>query len=103
MRTTFLGKVVAKRDGMYELIVFQNLDEHDNSLFRYITTTRLPNWEGQTPSFGDIGYVECEYVNAGDEYWNRSTQAVDSYNYTACYFIHFIPKQEDINIKEFNF
>lgn len=43
MRTTYLGEVVAIQPGQYTVYVFKNLDEKDNSLLRYITTTRLPN------------------------------------------------------------
>ena len=43
MRSTFHGKLVAKQDDFYPLLVFQNLDEQDNSLLRYITVTVLPN------------------------------------------------------------
>jgi hypothetical protein len=35
--------MVAKQDDFYPLMVFQNLDEKDNSLLRYVTVTLLPN------------------------------------------------------------
>ena len=43
MKVTFHGKLVAKLDEQYTTMVFQNLDEPDNSLLKYITVTRLPN------------------------------------------------------------
>lgn len=43
MKVTFHGKLVASREELYTLYVFQNLDEPNNSLMRYITVTRPPN------------------------------------------------------------
>lgn len=103
MRTTFYGEVVAIQPGQYTLYVFKNLDEGNNSLLRYITTTQLPNWNCPKLSIGDVGYVECEYVNAGDEYLKVSTGTVETYNYTVCYLINFIYKQKEVKQKEFNF
>ena len=103
MRVTFLGVVVAVGEGQYSMYVFKNLDEEDNSLLRYFTVTLLPNWECKKLQLGDIGYTECEYVNAGEEYFKSNTGTKDTYNYTACYLLHFIEKQEGLTIKEFNF
>ena len=43
MRTTYHGKIVAIQPGQYTVYVLKNLDEQDNSLFRYVTITKLPN------------------------------------------------------------
>lgn len=43
MINTILGKLVAKQDGVYKNYVFQNLDQADNSLFKYTTVTICPN------------------------------------------------------------
>ena len=43
MRATYLGEVVAIQPGQYTVYVFKNLDENNNSLFRYFTVTKLPN------------------------------------------------------------
>lgn len=43
MKVTIKGKLVAKLDEQYSTMVFQNLDEPNNSLLRYITVTKLPN------------------------------------------------------------
>ncbi len=103
MRTTYLGEVVAIQPGQYTVYVFKNLDEKDNSLLRYVTTTKLPNWNCKDLQIGDVGYFECDYVNAGDEYYQVSTGKQETYNYTVCYLINFIEKQEQIKTKEFNF
>lgn len=103
MRTTYLGELVAIQPGQYTVYVFKNLDEKDNSLLRYFTVTKVPNWDCKDLQIGDKGYVECEYVNAGDSYFKSSTGVREQYNYTVCYLINFIEKQEQIKIKEFNF
>lgn len=43
MRNTIKGKLVAKQDGVYKNYVFQNLDQADNSIFKYVTVTECPN------------------------------------------------------------
>ncbi len=103
MRTTFYGEVVAVRPGQYTMYVFKNLDEKDSSLFRYFTVTQLPNWDIPALSIGDTGFAECEYVNAGDTYYQVSTGNVETYNYTVCYMLNFIKQQQKITNKEFNF
>lgn len=103
MRTTYCGEVVAIQPGQYTVYVFKNLDEPNNSLLRYFTLTKLPNWNCKDLQIGDIGYVECEYVTAGDTYFQASTGNTETYNYTVCYLINFIEKQEQIKTKDFNF
>lgn len=86
--------MVAKQDDFYPLFVFQNLDERNNSLLRYVTVTLLPNWNGNIPEVGDTGFLSCEYVDAGEEYFQRSTGNKEQYKYTSCYFLNFIKEQE---------
>ena len=97
MRTTFHGKLVASRDDFYTLYVFQNLDEPNNSLMRYITVTKPPNWSGRLPEDGDVGFVECEDVDAGDEYYKRDSGNKETYKYTQCYFLNFIKDKDKID------
>jgi len=103
MKVTFRGKLVARLDEQYTTMVFQNLDEPNNSLLRYVTVTRLPNWTGVDPQINDIGFLECEYVNAGEEYYQRNTGNKEQYRYTQCYFISFIkePDKEQNNNYKF--
>ena len=103
MKVTFHGKLVAKLDEQYTTMVFQNLDEPDNSLLKYITVTRLPNWTGVMPELNDVGFLECEYVNAGDNYYQRNTGNKETYKYTQCYFISFTKQKEENKVKEFKF
>lgn len=43
MKTTLKAKLVAIQDGFYTNFVFQNLDEEENSIERYVTVTKCPN------------------------------------------------------------
>ena len=45
---------------------------------------------GTSPQLNDVGYVEYEYVEAGDTYFDRNSGNSSIYNYTSCYFINFI-------------
>lgn len=56
-----------------------------------------------TLTIGDTGYVECDYVNAGDKYYQVSTGEVQTYNYTVCYLLNFIKQQPKTTTKEFEF
>lgn len=103
MKVTIRGKLVAKLDEQYTTMVFQNLDEPNNSLLRYITVTKLPNWTGINPEIGDIGFIECEYVNAGDEYYQRNTGNKEMYKYTQCYFLNFVKEQQEIINNNYKF
>ena len=103
MKTTIRGKLVAKLDEQYTTMVFQNLDEPNNSILRYVTVTKLPNWTGSIPDIGDTGFLECEYVNAGDEYYQRNTGSKEVYKYTQCYFLNFIKDKEKIENNNYKF
>lgn len=103
MKTTLHAKLIAKQDNIYKLLVFQNLDEKESSMLRYITTVKLPNWNGVEPEIGDCGFLECEYVDAGDEYYQRNTGSKEQYKYTNCYFLSFIKEKEKITTKDYNF
>lgn len=103
MRATVHAKFITMQDGIYPLYVFENLEENRNSLLKFITTTRLPNWSGSLPNIGDVGFLECEYVDAGDEYYKRNTGNLEQYKYTACYFLNFIKEKEKIENKDYKF
>ena len=103
MRITIRGKLVAVQEELYTNYVFKNLDEADNSIMRYVTLTQCPNWLGTKPTIGDIGFVEYEYVEAGDSYFCKESGNKLQYNYTACYFLSFIKDIEKVTNKEFKF
>ena len=43
MRVTVHCKLVAQQDDFYTTYIFQNLDEPNNSLLRYISAVKPPN------------------------------------------------------------
>lgn len=104
MKNTIAAKLVAICDDTYTKYVFQNTAEPENSKYRYLMLTRCPNWQYYKPlKVGDEGYVEYEIAIAGEEYYNYHTNKSEVYSQTALYFINFIPKQSEDNVKEFNF
>jgi hypothetical protein len=46
--------------------------------------------------------LECEYVNAGEEYYQRNTGNKEQYKYTQCYFVSFL-KEPDKEINNNNY
>ena len=97
MTITELGTLVAKKDGLYTLYVFQ-LDKTKE----YIMCTKLPNWDVPNIAMGDRGFFSYTIAIAGEKYYNPKTDEIVKYNYTNIYFTNFIEfienKQEDIKI-----
>lgn len=50
---------------------------------------------GVKPKIGETGFVECEYTNAGEEYFDHSGQK-KVYAYTNCYFMKFIKEKDNL-------
>ena len=103
MKTTIHCKLVAVNDDFYTTYVFQNLDEPNNSLLKYISATKPPNWNVTSPEINDIGFAQLEYVDAGDEYYQRNTGNKECYKYTQCYFLNFIKDKEVVNNNKYSF
>lgn len=51
----------------------------------------------------DIGYLEYEFAEAGQEYYDKSSDSIKQYKYTAFYFMNFIKEKQEINDKEYKF
>jgi hypothetical protein len=51
---------------------------------------------------GDIGFVEYDLVEAGEDYFERDTGEIKQYSYSTNYFMNFIRKKEEIN-QEYKF
>jgi hypothetical protein len=85
-------KLLAVRDGLYTVYVFQTLDTKE-----YIMCTKLPNWKVPEISIGDEGFLQYQIVQAGEEYFNVETQNMVKYNYSNIYFNNFILRTENIN------
>lgn len=85
---TIKGKLVAKKDGIYTIYVF----ELENNEF--VMCTKLPNWDVSPISIGDEGYVTFEEAVAGENYFNPKTENYHIYNYTNVYFKNFLKEDE---------
>ena len=98
MRETIHAKLVAKTNELYANLVFQNLDIKQNSLYRYVTVTKLPNWQYfDQINVGDEGFLEYEIAEVGQDYIKKSDEKINQYKYNALYFINFIKDQPKIN------
>lgn len=93
MRVTIKSKCVASQSGAYTVYVFENLSTSPTSL---VTTTQCPHWNGRKPSIGEVGFLEYDAVEAGEGYTSHNGNA-SQYNYTANYFIGFVPETPIIN------
>lgn len=104
MKETIRAKLVAVQEGPYTNYVFKNLDEQETSKYRYITATKCPNWQYNNKILiGDEGFLEYEYAQAGDSYFDLSSNSIQQYKYTSNYFMNFVKQQIKDNTKEFNF
>lgn len=75
----------------YTLYVFQNLD-YKYLEEKYITLVRFPNWNNNSFSIDEEGYVHFKIVEAGKDLWyNNKEERFQYYNYTNCIFLEFIP------------
>lgn len=102
MKLTIKAQLVAVQQDFYTNYVFQNLELLEENENRYITVTKCPNWQSNKIDIGDCGFLEYEFANAGDTYFDVSSNSTKSYNYTANYFMNFIKQTRD-NTKEYNF
>ena len=104
MKQTIKVKLLAERDGIYKTFVFQNLDKEDTDTFKYITVTMCPNWQyPHKIKLGDVGYLEYEYAEAGEYYYEPATGCEKQYKYSAFYFMNFIKEEirDDTNTYKF--
>ena len=103
---TLKCKICAIQDGLYTSIVFEDLNRELTDELKYIYCVKLPNWQySDTLQINDVGYLQCQYVEAGKtEWYNSSTKQYDVYKYSNCYFINFIKIKDTLtNTKEFDF
>ena len=96
MVTEYIKKVklIAIRDGQYTVYVFQEVDTSE-----YIMCTRLPNWKVPNVELGDIGFLQYQIVNAGDEYITPMGEKI-YYKYANSYFINFVNNLDVIKNNE---
>jgi hypothetical protein len=80
--------LVAKREEQYTVYVFQDIDKEDE----YLMCTKCPNWNGQEIDLFQEGYLSYKFVVAGRDTWYKSeTGEFFAYQWTAHYFLDFVP------------
>jgi len=82
----------AVRESTYTMYVFKNLETSE-----YIMCTRLPNWQTPDLVIGDVGFLNYQIVQAGEEYFNPDTEQLIKYLYSNIYFINFVNKSEIVD------
>lgn len=88
-------ELVAVREGTYTVYVFKLVDYN-----QFIMCTRLPNWKVPEINVGDIGYLEYQIVQAGENYYNPNTEQTVTYQYSNVYFLNFVQKTEILQNNE---
>jgi len=85
IETTVHAKLIAKKDGIYTVYVFQENNE------KLHMCTKLPNWGLEyNLRLGDEGFVTMQYVTAGEQFYNRLTNETSTIKFTNNYFKEFI-------------
>jgi len=89
---TLFSQLVAKKTGIYTVYIFKNLDTD-----RYLACTKCPNWNTSEIDIGQQGFLTYKFVEAGKDSWiNKETGEYISYQYSANYFLEFIPSSHVI-------
>lgn len=97
-------KIVAKDEGQYTTYIVEDLNREYTDDLKYVSCVKLPNWNSKDLAIGDIGYLQCRYVEGGiSEWYDPAEKDFKLYKYTNCYFINFIKTEDEINNKEFDF
>lgn len=77
----------------YTTYVFRRLgicDPEDE----YIMCTKFPNWLTPPIEIGEVGYLDVDYIYAGDSTWFNGKEKVP-YRYNMVQFKRFIVEKED--------
>lgn len=84
METTAHGKLVAKRDGIYTVYVFETKPKE------YVMCTKLPNWGVYNINIGDTGFITYQPAESGESYVDRETGETRTYKFSNIYFKDFV-------------
>lgn len=85
MIKTIKALFCAKETRIYSLYVFQNLENKE-----YLMVTVLPEWHVPPLKKDEVGYLNYEDAQAGDEYVDTKTDQICKYKRTNLYFKEFI-------------
>lgn len=82
------ARLVAKREDVYTVYVFKDLDKEGN----YVMCTKCPNWNSNNIDMFQEGFLTYKFVRAGEDTWfNNDSGKFEAYSYTANYFLDFVP------------
>ena len=84
-------KLLAVKAGIYSLYVFRNLESNI-----FIMCTKLPNWDLPPIQIGEEGFLRYKTVQAGEKYYNPTTEEMEIYKYTNIYLITFVKETDTI-------
>lgn len=92
---TIYCQIRAISEGLYTHIVVEDLNRDYSDDLKYVTLTKLPNWESNQFEIGDVGFVQFQSVIGGEtKYFDRDTQNQNMYLYTNNYFLNFIKERD---------
>lgn len=78
--------VLEVQEGLYSNLVVQDLATE-----KFLLLTVFPNWQGEIPKKGDIGYIEFEFVKAGvDKYFDKAQSQHFVYSNTYMFFKTYV-------------
>ena len=83
--------LVAKKDTIYQLLVFKNLDTNE-----YIMCTKLPNWDIPEIPLKSKGFISIQETQAGENYYNRKQDTKSTYQYSGVYLTNFVKFDENL-------
>lgn len=79
-------EILEYQESLYGKLVL--LDLATNSL---IMLTVFPNWQGEVPKKGDVGYIEFEFCEAGiTKYFDKHANNNNTYQNTYLVFKQFV-------------
>lgn len=95
-QTTYRVQVIGSYNQGYGYIwhIFKNLG-FTNPDTEYIACVEFPNWNKETFSCGDIGYLTVNFVEEGVDKWFDGKNLIP-YNYSNCIFYMFKHEQPTI-------
>lgn len=87
-------KVLERQNDLYTLLVVEDLKAEELTIL-----TVFPNWCGEIPQKGDIGYIEFEFCEAGvTKYFDRHTLKSSVYMNSYLVFKQFVKETKKDNL-----
>lgn len=90
MDLTIKAKLVAKKSGIFTLLVFEDLTSG-----KFIMCTVLNNWDVGYIPINSEGYLTYEEAKAGETYYRAKTEEKSQYKYSQTYFKQFVPNNKE--------